>query len=126
MPCNTVPMAAACATAAGHIFLGGTDGNVYQLQYGKRQSCRLACVSRSFLSMLGAGMLPGYLATRIWSTVPVRLMVADDARHVLYTLSENHTIRVRPLPPPLVQSPCKGAHALPIKRRSKGCLERLS
>lgn len=106
VPCNTIPMAAACSTTAGHIFLGATDGNVYQVQYGKRQSCRLACVSRSFLSMLGAGMLPGYLANRIWNTVPIRLMVVDDARHLLYTLSENHTIRVRPTPEPRPQGPC--------------------
>lgn len=95
VPCGTIPMAASCATAAGNIFLGGTDGNVYQVQYGKRQACRLACVSRSFLSMLGAGVLPGYLSKRIWNTVPIRLMVVDDDRHFLYTLAENHMIRVR-------------------------------
>lgn len=99
VPCSTTPMAAACATASGHIFLGATDGNVYQVQYGKRQACRLTCVSRSFLSMLGAGVLPGYLAKRIWNAVPIRLLVVDNDRHFLYTLSESHTIRVRPWPP---------------------------
>lgn len=95
VPCSTVPMAAACTTASGHIFLGATDGNVYQVQYGKRQACRLACVSRSFLSMLGAGVLPGYLAKRIWAAVPIRLLAVDNDRHFLYTLAENHLIRVR-------------------------------
>lgn len=95
VPCNTVVMCSVAATSAGNIFLGGADGNVYQLQYGKRQMCRLSCVSRSFLTMLGAGVLPGYLSSRIWSLVPIDTIVVDNDRHFLYTLSQNHSIRVR-------------------------------
>jgi hypothetical protein len=87
-------MCSVAATASGAIFLGGGDGLVYQLQYGKRQLCKLVCVSRSFLTQLGAGVIPGYLAQRIWNMVPIETMVVDNDRHYVYTLSQNHSIRV--------------------------------
>ena len=99
VPCNTRTMCSIAATASGNIFLGCEDGNVFQLQYGKRQMCRLTCVSRSFLTMLGAGVLPPLLVGKIWNLIPIDTMVVDNDRHILYTLSRNHSIKV-PSPPP--------------------------
>ena len=95
VPCNTITLCAVTATSSGNIFLGGEDGNVYHLQYGKRQMCRLTCVSRSFLTMLGAGVVPSFLMKKVWNLIPVQAMVVDNHRHYLYTLSKNHSIRVR-------------------------------
>jgi nuclear pore complex protein Nup155 len=89
---DAVSMTACAHSASGAIFLGGADGHMYEIDYGKHGRCRKVNVTQTMLSMLNA-VIPRLLTGHVPS--PVVQIVVDDERHFLYTLAQNSTIEVR-------------------------------
>ncbi|KAK9508420.1 hypothetical protein O3M35_005984 [Rhynocoris fuscipes] len=89
--CENVTFTVIKGTASGRIFLGGSDGNLYELIYQKQTSwwgrrCKLVNQSRGTLSYL---WVPYFFADD-----PVAQIVVDPSRHILYVLTNSGGIDV--------------------------------
>lgn len=89
---DAVSMYAACATACGRIFLGGADGHVYEVAYGRGGRCRKAAVTQTVLGMLSA-VVPRLLTGH--EAAAVAGLVMDRERGHLYALLQNSAIQAR-------------------------------
>lgn len=84
---------------SGQVFLGGSDGNLYELQYEKEEAwfkrqCQLKNHTRSIISMFVPTFIGG-----MYSGDPICQICVDEKRRLLYTLSKNSEIRVFTLNP---------------------------
>lgn len=91
IPCENITFTVIKGTASGRIFLGGSDGNLYELVYQKQASwwgrrCKLMNRSRGVLSFL---IVPFFI-----SDDPVASVVVDPSRHILYVLLNSGGIDV--------------------------------
>lgn len=90
---NNVSMHAIISTGNGRIFLGGNDGNLYELIYKAEDSyfskkCTIVNISSSKWNQI----IPKFLK---WSgNDPIVTMTLDDERNFLYTVNESSVINV--------------------------------
>lgn len=91
---DNVPMIAATSSSNGRIFTGGSDGNIYELDYQlsaswNRPKARLVNQSSGFNPW-------NAVKSMVWSSSndPIQSMIIDETRqpNVLYTLSEKSVI----------------------------------
>lgn len=91
VPSDNITMCSMAATKSGRIFLGGADGNVHEVLYGKNGRCRRVCQTASFLQLLPS-YIPYWLGM---SRMAVDTLVVDNERSLLYVLSHNSSLQVR-------------------------------
>jgi hypothetical protein len=93
-PTDNVDMVSVVGTSSGRIFMGGSDGCLYELLYSREAgwfsgNCSKINRTSSFLSML----LPSFLSFSMPDAVSS--VVVDEARQIVYTLSVRNVISVR-------------------------------
>lgn len=76
-------------SSTGRIFLGGADGNLYEIEYQRdsswfSKSCRKVNLTQSSLTYI----LPTFLNSLITREDAIVQICIDNSRHVLYTRSE--------------------------------------
>eukprot|EP00053_Salpingoeca_punica_P019526 m.198287 g.198287 ORF g.198287 m.198287 type:complete len:1360 (+) comp17674_c0_seq4:1-4080(+) len=85
-PTNNVCMDVITSTADGRIFMGGRDGNLYELLYKREdgwffsKKCSIVNHSRSFLGFL----VPSVLKAVAGPAEPIEQLVVDHSRAILY------------------------------------------
>ncbi|XP_024084605.1 nuclear pore complex protein Nup154 isoform X1 [Cimex lectularius] len=95
LPTEGVPIKVVKGTVDGRIFMGGQDGNVFELVYQKEigwwgKRCKKVNISKSSLSFI----VPSFIAAAFTEVDPIRDIVVDDSRNILYTLTTKGTIDV--------------------------------
>uniref|UniRef100_A0A8D8PSS0 Nuclear pore complex protein Nup155 n=4 Tax=Cacopsylla melanoneura TaxID=428564 RepID=A0A8D8PSS0_9HEMI len=90
-----VTMSTIKGSSTGRIFLGGTDGNLYEIEYQRdatwfSKACRKVNLTQSSLSYI----LPTFVNALITREDSIVQIAIDNSRHVLYTRSEVGTITV--------------------------------
>ena len=89
---DAVAMYAACATAGGRIFVGGADGHVYEIAYGRGGRCKKVAVTQTVLGMLSA-VVPRLLTGH--EAAAVSALVMDRERGHMYALLQSSAIQAR-------------------------------
>ena len=92
VPTNGTAMYSCAHTASGKLFLGGADGHVYEIDYGRNGRCKKVTVTQTMLGMLGS-VVPRMITGA--SPSAVMSLVMDHERHFMYALLQNSTIQVR-------------------------------
>lgn len=95
IPSDNIAMTSIATTTTGRIFLGGADGNLYELKYAaadswKSKRCYKVCHTGGLRHYLPS-FLPNILFGPTQALVDI---VVDQERHVLYTRTTNSTIAV--------------------------------
>lgn len=93
-PSDEVNMVSVCGTENGRIFLAGTDGNIYELNYQQEsdwfsQKCKKINRTASAISYI----VPTFLRSSPNRTCVVKLNY-DASRNIIYGLTEQSTIHV--------------------------------
>nr|XP_018906260.1 PREDICTED: nuclear pore complex protein Nup155 [Bemisia tabaci] len=93
LPTDGVNITAIAGSANGRIFLGGEDGNLYEIQYRKEldwwgKRCSKVNHSGTTLSFL----LPSVISSLLQKSDSISQISIDNSRKILYTLSEKGTI----------------------------------
>lgn len=107
---DNVSMISFSSSKDGRIFLGGSDGNLYEITYAAKDTwrtkrCLKVCHTRGIRAYL-----PSFIpATIMGSPQPIIQVVVDDERHILYTRSQNSILNVYDLGADGRQNPCKVA-----------------
>eukprot|EP00941_MAST-03F_sp_MAST-3F-sp1_P002721 g2721.t1 len=115
IPSDNVSMLTVCGTASGRIFMGGQDGNLYELHYRPygwqdyvpfvSSRCRL--VNHSAYRL--ASLVPSYITNiRFRADQSIISVVVDHHRNILYTLSLRSEVKafyLGPLGDELTQIP---------------------
>eukprot|EP00879_Flechtneria_rotunda_P022745 GHRR01024022.1.p1 GENE.GHRR01024022.1~~GHRR01024022.1.p1 ORF type:complete len:934 (+),score=353.75 GHRR01024022.1:671-3472(+) len=100
IPSDNVIMTSFAASATGGLFLGGSDGHVYEIQYAANDGWRQKRMSKVRVTGGLQQMLPTFLPSFLFgAAVPVDKLVVDDERQILYSLSANSAIQVFDLGP---------------------------
>ena len=92
---DNVSMISVAASADGRVFLGGADGNLYEMLYNakdtwRQKKCVKVCRTKGIRAFL-----PSFIPSSLMgSPQPIVQVVVDDARHVLYTRSESSVLTV--------------------------------
>ena len=92
---DNVPMISVAATKLGRIFLGGSDGNLYEILYSAKDTwrskrCYKICHTKGIRSYM-----PSFLPPSLFGqTQPLVHIAIDDERHILYARSQNSMIQV--------------------------------
>ena len=92
---DNVSMISVAASADGRVFLGGADGNLYEILYNakdtwRQKKCVKVCRTKGIRAFL-----PSFIPSSLMgSPQPIVQIVVDDARHVLYTRSESSVLTV--------------------------------
>eukprot|EP00743_Colponemidia_sp_Colp-15_P008436 GILK01009170.1.p1 GENE.GILK01009170.1~~GILK01009170.1.p1 ORF type:complete len:1662 (+),score=272.64 GILK01009170.1:89-5074(+) len=94
VPTDNIKMVKIKGSATGRIFMGGQDGNLYELSYQSEESwfsrkCRKLNHSGSRLNML----IPSFLQFGPKEGAIIDIAI-DSSRNILYSLSESSTITV--------------------------------
>lgn len=95
VPSDNVAMVSVATTPSGRIFLGGADGNLYEIKYAAADSwrakrCTKVCHTGGLRQLLPA-FLPGFLFGAPQALVDI---VIDSHRHILYTRTQASAIQV--------------------------------
>ncbi|GLG97236.1 Nuclear pore complex protein Nup155 [Gryllus bimaculatus] len=95
VPTDGVTMTTTTCTESGRIFMGGVDGNLYEIVYqaesgwfGKR--CKKVNHSTGTLSFL----VPSFVSYAFTEEDQIVQISVDNSRNILYTLSEKGTVTV--------------------------------
>lgn len=92
---DNVSMISVASTQDGRVFLGGSDGNVYEIIYAAKDTWRTKrCVKVCHTRGIKA-YLPSFIPSSLLGSVqPIVQIVVDDERHILYTRSQSSVIHV--------------------------------
>ena len=92
---DNVKMISVASSADGRVFLGGADGNLYEVVYNAKETWRQKkCVKVCHTKGIRA-YLPSFIPSSLMGAPqPIVQVVVDDTRHVLYTRSESSVIAV--------------------------------
>eukprot|EP00026_Physarum_polycephalum_P000862 Phypoly_transcript_00863.p1 GENE.Phypoly_transcript_00863~~Phypoly_transcript_00863.p1 ORF type:complete len:1293 (+),score=225.30 Phypoly_transcript_00863:291-3881(+) len=94
-----IGMLSLASTNEGRVFLGGYDGNLYELSYTARSSfslyssCRLSNIDMGISGAVIKQFSPG-LASWLFKGSSIIKVAVDCERSILYTLTQNSTITV--------------------------------
>jgi nuclear pore complex protein Nup155 len=96
VPSDNVTVVCVAPASGGRIFLGGADGNLYELQYAAADSwrarrCAKVCHTGGLRQLLPA-FLPAFLFGAPQALVE---LVVDADRHILYARTQASAIQVR-------------------------------
>lgn len=95
LPSDNVVMTCFAASDSGRIFLGGSDGHVYEVQYAATDSWRQRRCSKVRVTGGIQQMLPSFLPSFLFGApVPLDKLVLDNERGILYSLAANSAIQV--------------------------------
>lgn len=92
---DNIPMVKVASSASGRIFLGGSDGHLYEILYSSTESwrqkrCRKICLTGGIKRYLPS-FLPSFLVGSPQALVDI---VIDNWRNILYTRSQSSVIHV--------------------------------
>ncbi|KAI5740100.1 hypothetical protein M8J76_000495 [Diaphorina citri] len=95
IPTDGVTMSVIKGSSMGRIFMGGTDGNLYEIKYQRdaswfSASCSKVCLTSSSLTYI----LPTFINALITQEDSLAQICIDNSRNVLYTRSELGLISV--------------------------------
>lgn len=107
---DNVSMISVASTKDGRVFLGGADGNLYEVTYAAKDTwrtkrCLKVCHTRGIRAYL-----PSFIpATIMGAPQPILQILVDDERHILYTRSQSSMLSVFDLGADGKQNPSKVA-----------------
>ncbi|KAI8471772.1 MAG: nucleoporin-domain-containing protein [Monoraphidium minutum] len=92
---NVVMTCAAASPSTGRIFLGGADGNLYELTYAATDSWRHKRCAKVRVTGGLQQLLPSFLPSLLFrAPEPLERLALDDERGVIYTLAANSAMQV--------------------------------
>lgn len=106
VPSDNVAMTAVACSSNGRIFLGGADGNLYEIKYAAADSwrakrCTKVCHTGGLRQLLPS-FLPGFLFGAPQAIVD---LVIDPGRNFLYTRTQASSLQVYDLGPGCEEAP---------------------
>jgi nuclear pore complex protein Nup155 len=107
---DNVSMISVSSNKNGRVFLGGADGNLYEITYAAKDTwrtkrCLKVCHTRGIRAYL-----PSFIPATIMGTPqPIVQILVDDERHILYTRSQSSVLCVFDLGADGKQNPSKVA-----------------
>jgi nuclear pore complex protein Nup155 len=112
VPSDDVAMTSVACTANGRIFLGGADGNLYEIKYSAAESwrtkrCSKICHTGGLRQYLPS-FLPGFLFGASQALVD---LVIDPHRNILYTRTQASALQVYDLGTTCDEAPHRVAEA---------------
>eukprot|EP00798_Chlamydomonas_sp_ICE-L_P007357 gene7357-480_t len=96
VPSDNVITSCVTGSAGGRIFLGGSDGHVYELLYNPSESWRKKRCTKVRVTGGIQQYLPSFIPAILGFGAPSAIdrVVVDDERHILYSLSQSSAIQV--------------------------------
>ena len=92
---DNISMISVAGSTNGRIFLGGSDGNVYEIKYEAKDTWRSKRCTKINHTRGIRGYLPSFLPSSIFGQPqPIVHIAIDNDRHILYTRTQNSVITV--------------------------------